>query len=229
MLTQIKEKLLPNESTRHNWVASRLSEIPAGFKILDAGCGEQQYRKYCEHLNYFGQDFGEFDASGDGRQPDNWQYGKLDYTGDIWQIDENDKSFDAILCTEVFEHIPYPNETMLEFTRLLKSGGYLIITAPYACLPHFEPYFFYSGFSKQWYQKHCDELGYEIVEITENGNAHGSLAIETLRTARSINNIFLRAIYLLASIPKLTLDVIFSHSQKNDGMIYGLFILAKKL
>ena len=29
----------------------------------------------------------------------------LDYVGDIWEIEERDDSFDAILCTEVFEHI----------------------------------------------------------------------------------------------------------------------------
>lgn len=52
-----------------------------------------------------------------------YNYGLLDYVGDIWDINEVDDSFDAILCKEVFEHIPYPNETLKEFARLLKSGG----------------------------------------------------------------------------------------------------------
>ena len=49
-------------------------------------------------------------------------YGLLDYVGDIWNIDAPDGEFDCILCTEVFEHIPYPIETLNEFSRLLKNG-----------------------------------------------------------------------------------------------------------
>ena len=227
-----------NLNERTDWVKKQLKSLPRDYVLLDAGCGSQHFRVFCDHLNYKGQDFGQYlkdekeilgDTRGGVGGNLGYQYGKLDYLGDIWEIKESNATFDAILCTEVFEHIPYPNEAMLELNRLLKSGGYLIITAPYACLPHFEPYFFYSGFSKQWYRKHLNDLGYEIVEIKENGNAHGSLAIETLRTAKSMNNIFLKVVYLLAALPKLTLDIIFSHTRENNGMIYGLFILARKL
>jgi len=55
--------------------------------------------------------------------PDRYQYGKLDYVGDIWNIDVADNTFDAVLCTEVFEHIPYPNDTVAELSRLIKPGG----------------------------------------------------------------------------------------------------------
>ena len=44
--------------------------------------------------------------------------------GDIWDIKEKNNVFDAILCTEVFEHIPYPNETIKEFSRLLKKEDF---------------------------------------------------------------------------------------------------------
>jgi len=71
-----------------------------------------------------------------------YQYGQIDYIGDIWDIKELDNTFDEILCTEVFEHIPYPNETLKEFSRILKPGGILILTAPSNCLRHMDPYFF---------------------------------------------------------------------------------------
>ena len=38
-----------------------LNLLEAGSLILDAGCGSQQYRKYCDHLIYFGQDFGKYE------------------------------------------------------------------------------------------------------------------------------------------------------------------------
>lgn len=123
MFKKIKEILVPNEFNRHNWVKEKLSILESGKKILDAGCGTQRYRKHCSHLQYFGQDFGEYKGDGEGLQCKNWQYGKLDYVGDIWDIKEKDETFDAILCTEVIEHIPYPNETVKEFSRLLKRGG----------------------------------------------------------------------------------------------------------
>ena len=46
----------------------------------------------------------------------NFSYPKIDYKGDIWDINEKDNSFDAILCTEVFEHIQYPEKTLMDFS-----------------------------------------------------------------------------------------------------------------
>lgn len=52
-----------------------------------------------------------------------YRYGKLDYIGDIWEINVCDEKFDAVLCTEVLEHILFPNETIREFSRILKKGA----------------------------------------------------------------------------------------------------------
>ena len=144
MLVQIRN----NKAQRDSWVIENLSMIEKGSKILDAGCGTQQYRKYCKHLDYKSQDFGEYDGKGDssGLQISNWEYGDFDYKGNIWSIAENDSTFDAILCTEVLEHIPYPIETIKELSRLLKPGGVLLLTAPFSSIPHMAPYYYYSGF-----------------------------------------------------------------------------------
>ena len=64
-ITPIKSKELTvgsyNETTRVNWIEKTLKKIPAGSKILDAGAGEQQFKKFCKHLEYVSQDFAEYD------------------------------------------------------------------------------------------------------------------------------------------------------------------------
>jgi 2-polyprenyl-3-methyl-5-hydroxy-6-metoxy-1,4-benzoquinol methylase len=63
-----------------------------------------------------------------------------------------------MLCTEVFEHIPLPSETIRKFSHLLKNNGKLIITAPSDCMIDMDPYFFYSGFLDRYYEKNTFEV-----------------------------------------------------------------------
>lgn len=161
-----------NESTRSNWLEEALKQIPVGSRILDAGAGEQQFRRFCEHLNYVAQDFAQYDGQGDGTglQTGEWKQTDLDIVSDIAAIPEPDASFDAILCVEVFEHLPSPLLALKEFARLLRSGGQLIVTAPFCSLTHFAPYHFYTGFNRYFYETHFPAHGFEIAEITPNGN-----------------------------------------------------------
>jgi len=56
MIARLK-KIINNEISRSKWIEKSLKILPHG-KILDLGCGSQQYRKFCDHLIYRGQDFG---------------------------------------------------------------------------------------------------------------------------------------------------------------------------
>jgi ubiquinone/menaquinone biosynthesis C-methylase UbiE len=221
--------LFPNEYQRDGWVAKTLATIQ-NAKILDAGCGTQRYKKHCNHLEYYGQDFGEYipKEHTEGLQMDTWEYGKLDYVGNIWEIKEKDNFFDAILCTEVLEHIPYPNETIKEFSRLMKPGAQLILTAPFASLPHFQPYYYYSGFSKEWYMFILEKNGFEIIEITPNGNFFIFLVQENLRGLKLINNPLLKIVYGIFLVPKVFIDFLLSKINKNYQLVFGYHVLARK-
>lgn len=162
MINRLK-RIINNEINRNKWIEKILSSLPDG-KILDLGCGSQQYRKFCKHLNYKGQDFGK-STFGIGTEKLEYNYGKLDYVGNCWDVNEVDGYFDYILCTEVFEHIPYPIRTLNEINRLLKLNGLLILTVPSHSLRHFEPYWFTPGFSDNWLQKHLLENGFIIEEL----------------------------------------------------------------
>ncbi|MBU3596007.1 class I SAM-dependent methyltransferase [Polynucleobacter sp. 86C-FISCH] len=202
-LNKYKVKL-NNQHERDIFVVDQIKKIPNDSLLLDAGCGGQYYRKYCSHLNYKSQDFGKYTI--DTKQiigtiglggVDGYRYGRLDYTGDIWNIDEKDQTFDAILCTEVFEHIPFPIESLREFSRLLKSGGVLILTAPSNCLRHMDPFFFYTGFSDRWFEKFIAEMGMEIKYISPVGDYFSWLSVEIFRTMRS-GNFFTKIILIPA-------------------------------
>jgi SAM-dependent methyltransferase len=186
-MKQLAEKIgitSNNEETRAKWVKATLQSLPGGLRILDAGAGEQQYKSYCSHLTYVAQDFGEYDGTGDGvgLQTGDWNNSNLDIVSDISSIPQPDSSFDVILCTEVFEHIPHPLDALKEFSRLLKPGGYLILTAPFCSFTHFAPYHFYTGYNTYFYEYHLPKNGFEITEITANGNFFEYVSQEVART-----------------------------------------------
>jgi len=50
--------------------------------------------------------------------------------GDAVRLPFRDNSFDRIICSEVFEHIPNDTGAMAELARVLKPGGVLAATVP---------------------------------------------------------------------------------------------------
>ena len=160
-----------NEENRQAWLKKTLSNMPQGVRILDAGAGELRNQALCCHLSYVSQDFCQYDGSGaEGLQTGSWNTSQIDLVCDITAIPEPDASFDAILCSEVLEHVPDPATVLDELARLLKPGGKLILTAPFASLVHFAPYHYCSGFSSFWYEHHLTQRGFKIEELTPNGD-----------------------------------------------------------
>jgi SAM-dependent methyltransferase len=173
-----------NAATRDAWVAEALAALPAGARLLDAGAGECQYKKHCGHLKDVAQDVAVYDGKGDtGLQTGSWDFSQIDIVSDILDIPELDASFDAVLCTEVLEHLPDPVRGLDEMARLLRPGGTFIITAPFWSLTHFAPYHYATGFNRYFYEFHLGRLGFDIVEMTPNGNFFECVGQELRRVA----------------------------------------------
>jgi len=175
-----------NELNRQRWLCEVLGSIPAGSRILDAGAGELQNRKYCGHLQYVSQDFCQYEgqtgrAPMEGLHSSSWDTSGIDLVSDITAIPAPDGSFDAVLCSEVLEHVPEPTLALDEFSRLLRVGGVLILTAPFASNVHMAPYHYCSGFSRYWYEHHLKRRGFELKELTANGDWFAVLKQEITR------------------------------------------------
>ncbi len=224
---------MTNEVDRTAWLEEALRKIPAGGRILDAGAGEQRFRPFCAHLRYVSQDFAQYDGQGDGRglQMGTWHPDKLDIVCDIVSIPEPESSFDAIMCIEVFEHLPKPLLALKEFSRLLRPGGHLILTAPFCSITHFAPYYFYTGFSRYFFERHLPEFGFDMEEISTNGNFYEYLAQEMRRISdinRRYSSARLRPWELLARWVMLAALRRFSSQEKGSDelLCFGYHVRA---
>ena len=242
-LLNIKKKMdkpipnfsIKNKEVRELWLESTLAKIPAGSRILDAGAGELQYKKYCSHLQYVSQDFAQYSGTGDekGLQTKTWDQTQLDIVCDIVDIPEPDASFDAIMCIEVFEHLPEPVAALRELTRLLKPGGYLVTTAPFNSLTHFSPYHYQTGFSEYFYTYWYEKFGLEILDLQKNGNYFEYLGQEIQRIP-SMTNRFTK--YTLSDADNKTIhdmmQLIYAINAEDDGsnemLCFGIHVFARR-
>jgi ubiquinone/menaquinone biosynthesis C-methylase UbiE len=244
MISKIIEKLYhnvgrTNKSVRDVWLEKCLSSIPQGLKILDAGAGESPYKRYCGHLDYYAQDFGKYDGYGnkEGLQTESWDNSKLDIISDITNIPVENGSFDAIMCTEVLEHIPDPIKAIKEFGRILKPGGLLIVTAPISSLTHFAPFYFYNGFSKYFYEHYLKKNNFEVIELSYNGNYFEYIAQEIHRIPFMAKNYasfggkIFNVIFRTLIIPLLMFLAYCSSkdSSSHEMLAFGIYIKARKI
>jgi len=125
-------------TTWYNWYANNclareleaLAKPLAGSLVIDVGCGDQPYRAMLAGFErYIG-----FDAPG---RPES--RGKADAYGDAGALPFASACADAVLCTEVMEHVPDPDAMLAEIRRVLKPGGALLLSVPFIWRIHEEP------------------------------------------------------------------------------------------
>ncbi|MFA5455715.1 MAG: class I SAM-dependent methyltransferase [Sulfurimonas sp.] len=115
----------------HGQIADKLIQhLPLGSRILDFGCGEGALSQRLSDLGYSviaaDMNYNDFKAKG-------IEFKKIDFN----QRDEvetflrtNENGFDAVLSIEVIEHIHNPWQYLDDLIKMLKSGGYILITTP---------------------------------------------------------------------------------------------------
>ena len=167
-----------NQYERDRWMHKRAGELSEGLHVLDVGAGSCPYRSFFSHCIYKTQDFSTLPKD---QLTGHAGYGKIDYVSDILSIPVADESFDVIVCTEVLEHVPEPILALQEFSRILKPGGKLLLTAPLGSGIHQEPYHYYGGYTPYWYRKFLAESGFNNIEIKANGGFFKHFAQESIR------------------------------------------------
>lgn len=222
-----------NEEARNAWLKTILASVPRGARLLDAGAGELRNKPLCSHLIYVSQDVCQYEGAGDaqGLQTGIWDTSNIDLVCDIVNVPEPDSSFDVILCSEVFEHLPDPLKALDEFSRLLKPGGKLIVTAPFASLVHFAPYHYATGFSRYWYEYHLPLRNFDLQELTPNGGWFTYARQEMLRLpamARRYGDWCWPLSYLVMSIALLYFSLREKSRTADDVACFGWHCVAVK-
>ncbi len=105
-----------------------LAHVPRGGLVLDAGCGRSLFTEIRPHW--------PFSVVASDVDHDLLASRKAEFPGVRWLVGGaqplpfHDVAFDALFAGELLEHLPDPRPALLEFRRVLKPGGTLILTTP---------------------------------------------------------------------------------------------------
>lgn len=116
----------------YHFVAEQAGLLPVGSRVIDIGAGEAPYRELFDDHRYVTLDRAETPHSGG-----------VDMYGSVDSIPAEDGSFDAVVCTQVLEHVPEPLQALHEFRRVLRRGGVMIATVPFLWEEHEIPFDYY--------------------------------------------------------------------------------------
>jgi SAM-dependent methyltransferase len=132
-------------------------------RLLDVGCGDQAFRHLVpDGIAYTGIDRGETLSS--------FEYSNSEtryFTGDRWPV-END-GYDALLCTEVLEHVFDPATFLSEAHRSLVPGGRIFLTVPFATSCHDIPHDYWR-YTPSGLNYLLASNGFERIEVYKRGN-----------------------------------------------------------
>lgn len=122
-------------------------------KLLDLGCGIKPYRTLFNSDFYVGLDLLESGHLKEAKKADVYFDGKI--------FPFKNETFDSIICMEVLEHVFEPDIFLEETRRVLKKGGFFLLSVPFIWAEHEKPfdygrYTFYGA--KHLLEKHNFEI-----------------------------------------------------------------------
>lgn len=116
---------------RLNFIANSLQqEIPANAKVLDVGCGNGVISR---HLGQFGYDVLGIDIStktiANARSKNTLPNVRFEAIS-AEALTAQGQQYDAVICSEVLEHLDHPEILLRTIYASLKENGLLIVTVP---------------------------------------------------------------------------------------------------
>jgi SAM-dependent methyltransferase len=140
----LKRLVLHFETSISEAVESFADRLSQRELVLDAGAGEGQYCSYFRNARYVGVDLGVGDAA--------WDYRRLDAVCDLNALPFAGGVFGAALNVVTLEHLRDPQLALNELSRVMRTGGELLLVAPHEWEVHQSPHDFFR------YTKHGLEL-----------------------------------------------------------------------
>ncbi len=124
-------------------------------QLLDVGCGAKPYQELFQTDSYIGMDT---DSSGHDHKDEH-----IDVYFDGKHFPFGDATFDSILCNQVLEHVFEPQLMLSEIHRVLRPGGYCLLTVPFIWDEHEQPYDYarYSSFGLRYI---FEKNGFKVIE-----------------------------------------------------------------
>ena len=191
-------------------------------KTLDVGCGTKPYEKYFKSTEYVGLEI-ESTIHQDNKADVFYKGEKLPF---------QKEEFDSVVTNQVLEHVFDPNLFISEINRVMKTGGTLLLTVPFAWDEHEQPYDYarYSSFGLKFL---LENRGFEI--ITHIKSENNIKAIFQLMNAYiykiTRNNKFIKIIStLLVMAPLSILGILLNLILPSNNDFYlDNIILAKKI
>lgn len=173
-----------NQRACDNWVAAKAATTPTGSAVLAVGADTGPYRRLFAHCCFTAHDLKGYEGV---NLLGGTTYGKIDLAGEITAIPAPNAAFDMVICTEALEHFPAPVAALREMCRLLKPGGRLLLTAPLGSGLHQEPFHYYCGFTRHFYEHFLPPLGIQLVEILPHSGFFLHVSQECARVALTID------------------------------------------
>jgi SAM-dependent methyltransferase len=151
------------DSSDHAYLATHLVERSIALlaselvgELIDVGCGEQPYRDYFSHVSR------KLACDIDKKR------GDVDFACPASKIPIGDNSLDAILCTEVLEHVPDPLAVWHEFYRILRAGGKVLLTTPMYWPAHERPHDYFR-YPEDGLRFLAERTGFSILRLMPRG------------------------------------------------------------
>lgn len=91
-----------------------------------------------------------------------------DVIGDSCALPFDNCSFDTVIATQVIEHVAEPRAMVAEIARVLRPGGVMLITAPFAWPLHEAPHDF-QRFTRYGLEHIAVTAGLTVEQIGERG------------------------------------------------------------
>lgn len=103
--------------------------LPAPARVLDIAAAQGNFSIALAELGYH-VTWNDLRADLEGYVRRKHEFGNLEYRpGNAFEL-SFDEAFDAVLITEIIEHVAHPDEFLRSVAKLVKPGGYIVMTTP---------------------------------------------------------------------------------------------------
>lgn len=205
---------------RHHTLQLLKEVLPDGGKILDVAAAQGNFSLTMAEMGYevtwndLREDLADYVKK-------KFEKGKIDYApGNVFELGFSEQ-FDAVLITEIIEHVAHPDEFLSQIGKMVKPGGYVIMSTPNGgyfrnALPKFSDCPDPSEFESKQFEPNSDGHIFLLwpEEVKWLAEESGLILEKHVLFSNSLTAGHIKLEYLLKILPKALVDFIEESLQK---------------